>query len=216
MSDPYINERGVFYNKLGISDARLLREAEYGLAIVRAKEILSGQFVPDVHGYGLARQIAIHRHLFQDVYPWAGRVRTTPLSKRFGVNQVSIFVELVAIGPYWQLLEQKTAAFVSDTDASFEQKREALMAIFIKANDIHPFPEGNGRSLQIFMRQLAREQGIDLDYAKLHPTDWNYASAISGTHGVFFQREREVVLEPPDSAPIRKIFESIAKPRVAS
>jgi cell filamentation protein len=110
---PYTDSAGVFYNKLGITDAELLRETEYALAALRADEILSGRVVLDVEGYGLQRQAAIHKYLFQNSYEWAGKTRTTSLSKRFA-DKVSMFVEPFAIKPYWQLLEQKTSAFVSD------------------------------------------------------------------------------------------------------
>jgi cell filamentation protein len=210
VSDAYTDSAGVFYNKLGIADAELLREAEYALAAHRADDILSGRVVLEVEGYGLQRLTAIHKYLFQDTYEWAGKTRTMTLSKRFA-DKVSMFAVPAAIEPYWQLLEQKSNAFVSDKDMNFEQKREALTEIFVEANSIHPFREGNGRSLQIFMQQLAHEQGVELDYGRLNARDWNYASAVSGTHGRFFDRVH-LIPEQPNSEPIRKLFTDISVP----
>jgi cell filamentation protein len=207
----YLDETDVFKNKLGLVCAKLLRAAEYAFTTVRAKEILSGRVVLDVTRYSLERQLAIHGHLFQDVYGWAGKTRTTSLSKRMTNGMLSIFVEPVAIEPYWELLEQKTAAFVSSKGLSFEQKQASLAKIFIEANAIHPFPEGNGRSLQVFMQLLAREQKIELDYTKVTPQEWNDASAVSGMHGRLFERAY-LVPEVPNHDPINKIFAAIAFP----
>ena len=81
MSNPYTDEAGVFKNKLGITDEASLKAAEYALTTTRADEIMSGRAGFTVSGYGLERQQAIHRHLFQDVYEW-GMARTVPSSKR--------------------------------------------------------------------------------------------------------------------------------------
>jgi cell filamentation protein len=69
--------------------------------------------------------------------------------------------------------------------------------IFVQANHIHPFPEGNGRSLQVFMKQLAQEQGVKLDYTKTNANEWNRASAVSGTHGRLFEHQY-LIPNPPD------------------
>ena len=81
MRSRYTDENGVFLNKLGIADAADLKSAEYALTSQRRGELLSGVASLNVTGYGLDRLQAIHGHLFQDVYAWAGEVRTVPSSK---------------------------------------------------------------------------------------------------------------------------------------
>jgi len=69
--DPYLY-RGlaVLQNKLGITDAAVLGYRERELFLQRATEpIPAGQF-------DLRHLRAIHKHLFQDVYSWAGKIRT--------------------------------------------------------------------------------------------------------------------------------------------
>lgn len=178
---------------------------------VRSDEILSKRIDLGVQGFGLERQKAIHGHLFQDVYEWAGKTRTVPSSKRMDNGMVSVFANPDTFEESWQVLEQKTNAFVNAKDLTFEQKRDALVEIFIEANRIHPFPEGNGRSLQVFMKELAREQGVELDYSKTNAKDWNMASAISGTYGRLFER-KYLIANPSDSEPIKKIFSDMASP----
>jgi cell filamentation protein len=74
--DPYTYpETTTLRNKLGIRDAEQLDALERRMAAQRAAEgIPAGDF-------GLAHLQEIHRHLFQDVYDWAGQVRTVELNK---------------------------------------------------------------------------------------------------------------------------------------
>lgn len=211
MANPYTNETGVFKNKLGFTDANQLKSIEYEVTSARAEDILTGEISLGVSGYGLERQAAIHKHLFQDVYEWAGKTRTVPSSKRADNGMVSRFAEPDAIAKDWQELEKKTSEFVAGRGLSFEHKRAALCDIFIAANRIHAFPEGNGRCLQVFMKELAREQGVDLDYTKVDSREWNLASAVSATHGYLFERVY-LIPSPPNPEPIKKIFAEIVSP----
>lgn len=211
MANAYTDENGVFKNRLGISDAQLLHKMEYELVAQRSIEIESGEIQLVVDGYGLARQQAIHAHLFQDVYEWAGQIRTTLSVKRMDNGQQSRFVDFGTIVGKWENLEKITQAFVTRQGMGFDQKHDALAEIFITANCIHAFPEGNGRSLQVFMKQLAQEQNIGLDYTKVKPKEWNRASAISGEHGRLFEHAH-FIASKPDTAPIKQIFSDISRP----
>ncbi|WP_051940679.1 Fic/DOC family protein [Stenoxybacter acetivorans] len=166
----------------------------------------------NIQKFGFERQQAIHQYLFQDIYDWAGKIRTVPFSKEMGNGLVSVFSDPTAIKSDWVSLEKQTNAFVHAENLSFAQKCEALTDIFIEANHIHPFPEGNGRSLQVFMRQLAQIQGVDLDYNKTSPTEWNMASAVSSIYGELINEndQKYLIPYPPDTKPIKKIFAKIA------
>ncbi|MDR2874930.1 MAG: Fic family protein [Methylobacillus sp.] len=208
MANPYTDEVGIYHNKLGITDADELKRVEYDLTTRRAQEILAHRVDLGVQNFGLARQQAIHLHLFQDVYEWAGKVRTVPSSRRMDNGMVSVFAEPADLEPRWRTLEKKTHAYITTGGLTFAQKREALTGIFIEANHLHPFPDGNGRSLQVFMKQLAQAQGIDLDYSKVNAEEWNHASAVSGTHGELFEHMHLIPVKP-DLEPISKIFQKI-------
>ena len=65
------------------------------------------------------------------------------------------------------------------------------------ANHIHPFPEGNGRSTQTLLSQLAREAGYELRFANIDKRSW----------------VREPLLtRPADAKPIRAAFKAIVVP----
>lgn len=214
MASVYRDNNGVLKNKLGITDADELRKLEYALTEEKINRILSKGSLGNIQGYGLERQQAIHQHLFEGIYEWAGKVRTVSSSKGMGGGLVSIFANPDEIRQVWGLLEKETARFARAESLSFEQKLEELTDIFIQANHAHPFPEGNGRSLQVFMRQLAAEQGIRLDYSKNNKDEWNHASAISGLYGVFWENngEKYVNLLPSNKEPIKAIFRNMASP----
>lgn len=209
MASAYTDQNGIFKNKLGITDEQLLQKMEYELVAQRSIELESGVIQLEVSDFSLARHQAIHAHLFQDLYDWAGRVRNVPSNKRMSNGLQSRFAEPDTIVVKWQDLEKITANFVENHDASLAQKCQALAEIFIQANHIHAFIEGNGRSLQVFMKQLGLEQGVALDYTKVSPNQWHTASAVSGHHGRFFEYVH-FMPSPSDSAPIKKIFSDIS------
>ena len=211
MASSYTDAKGVYRNKLGITDTQQLKRVEYELTTNRSSEILEQKVLGHVQGYGLARHQAIHRHLFQDVYEWAGKTRTVPSSKRMAGGMTSVFADPGTLEKSWQALEQKTSAFVNAKGLTFEQKRAALVDVFIEANHIHPFPEGNGRSLQVFVKELAHEQGVELDYTQTNAEEWNRASALSGTYGTLFEHQY-LIPRPSDPEPIKQIFSRIASP----
>jgi len=74
--DPYVYPgTTILRNRLGIKDARLLDYYERELVTQRQREgVPAGQF-------DLDHLKAIHHHLFEDVYEWAGQVRTVEISK---------------------------------------------------------------------------------------------------------------------------------------
>lgn len=211
MADRYRDDAGVYYNKLGITDAAELRAVEYQLTRQRGAELQSGAVSLGIEDFGLDRLQAIHKHLMQDVYPWAGMLRETSLSKRAENGNVSIFEDPTAIRSKWTSLAEQTNAFATAKDLTDEQKRAQLVGIYAQANALHPFPEGNGRTLQTYMRQLANEQGLDLDFRRTTPREWNLASALSGTHGPLFENHY-VIRQPVELEPIRKVFDAITRP----
>lgn len=211
MANSYTDEHGVYRNKLGITDAALLKQTEYTLTAQRIGELDSGRAVLDVQGFGLDKLQAIHGHLFQDVYEWAGQVRTVNSSKRAENGNVSVFEAPEKITEAWRALAEKTNAFATAEGLDIGQQREQLLGLYVEANRIHPFPEGNGRSTQTFMRELARTQGLDLDFQRVNARDWNLASALSGTHGRLFERTY-LIQEPADVEPLRKIFDQVVRP----
>lgn len=207
--NPYFDAAtGVPYNKLGITDRQQLAAAEYRLTNLRGAELnaspLAGRFDLD-HLRG------IHRHLFQDVYEWAGRERTINFSKRDPADPrwKSVFAGHELIPLIAESVSRDLVAWNYLKDLTPPDFVNKITVAYIKLNHMHPFPEGNGRSTQVFIRQLAEGAGYTIDYRKVDSQDWNTAAARSmpQTHVDDPTRER---LQDPRL--IRAVFERITAP----
>ena len=196
------------YNKLGITDRALLDEVEYSFTSQRIAQLrtapLQGKFDLD-HLRG------IHRHLFQDVYEWAGRERTINFSKRDAADPEwkSVFAGHELIPVIAESVSRDLVAWNYLKDLTPTDLVSKITVLYIKLNHMHPFPEGNGRSTQVFMKQLAEGAGYTIDYKKVDSRDWNMAAARSmpQTHVDDPTHER---LQDPRL--IRAVFDRITAP----
>lgn len=122
----------------------------------------------------------IHRYLFQDIYEWAGRIRTVDISRgesRFcnvrhiETYAVTVFSSLKAEGHLQNLSKDIFAARAAH--------------YLSEINAIHPFREGNGRVQRLFMSQLAENAGFLLSYAAL-----SRAEMYTAMEAAFFGDEK--------------------------
>jgi cell filamentation protein len=157
LDDPYAYKGlATLKNKLGLRDPVQLEAFELEVTTLRAGEPLPlGRYDP-------AHYRRVHRHLFQDVYSWAGKYRTVRTAKGGNPFCYPEFIEgemnrLFATIP--DLLNATTSeAFVTDA------------ARFLgELNAIHPFREGNGRSQLTFVALLAEEAGYPLHFTRVRP-----------------------------------------------
>lgn len=211
MANPYRDENGLLLNKLGLTDAKILQAAEYALSSSKAEDIATGVIQLSNHNYGLEHLKEIHQHLFKDIYEWAGQERITP-SRKFSplTRTTTIFPEPENIKKQWDKAKEHIDDFLNNPNLDFQQQRELLTSIFIEANHAHPFPEGNGRTLQLFMTQLAKERNINLDYSQLDKDNWNMAAATSSEHYKSF--EGHLIPIQANKVPISLIFNKISQP----
>ena len=159
LPDPYCYPgTTILKNRLGLRDQDALDAYELAASTIRARQPLpTGRF-------GVAHYCAVHRHLFQDVYAWAGRIRTIRISK-----QTSTFCYPEHIRPsLTQRFESlRHAGFLRGASASeFVAGSTRFMA---ELNAIHPFREGNGRAQLSFLSMLASHAGHPLDMERLDP-----------------------------------------------
>ena len=105
---------------------------------------------------------AIHRHLFQEVFAWAGRFRTVRMSKD---ASAFCYPEHIAreMKSLFEHLKEKRYFQGLTTDEFAKSAADFLSTL----NAIHPFREGNGRTQTIFLALLADRAGHPLDLEKL-------------------------------------------------
>ncbi|MBN9037600.1 MAG: Fic family protein [Rhizobiales bacterium] len=152
-------------NKLNIRDADALERVERRFVVQRMAEgVPSGNF-------GLAHLKAIHRHLFQDVYEWAGEMRTVEISKGDSQFQFRRYIE-TGMADVQRRLAARDYLWGLDATA-FSREAGQIMG---DVNYAHPFREGNGRVQLLYLEQLARQAGHPLDLTKLDRDMWMTAS----------------------------------------
>lgn len=168
-ADPYLYPGStVLRNKLGLTDVARLDRLERRLVTQRAAEgIPTG-------GFDLAHLCAIHRHLFQDVYDWAGELRTVEIAKGGHQFQFRRFIETGMRDIHQRLAR---AAFLHGLSrADFATAAGQIMG---DVNYVHPFREGNGRTQLFYLAQLAERAGHPLDLTRLDPQGWIGASCAA-------------------------------------
>ena len=172
IEDPYTYKNStVLVNKLDLQNQAELDEFEAEISSARASEPLPDGSLDFTH------YKAIHHHLFQDVYEWAGRIRTVRISK--GGNPFC-FPENVD-GEAKKLFDDlRMSRHLQDLNsATFSKNAAHFLA---ELNAIHAFREGNGRSQLTFFVLLADNAGHQLNIDKLKP-DEMLAAMITGFAG---------------------------------
>jgi len=158
-ADPYCYKgTAVLKNKLKLRDPGQLAAFEAEISAQRADEPLPPGELDRNH------YLAIHHHLFQDVYAWAGCIRTIRISKgpaSFCYPE-NIEGELERIFS-WLSAENLLQGLSSE---KFAAKAAHFLA---ELNAIHPFREGNGRTQNVFLVLLADRAGHPLDMDRLDP-----------------------------------------------
>jgi cell filamentation protein len=157
----FIPGTSVLRNRVAARTHAELRDAENDLVEARIIELRED---PDLLGdrtYDLVYLRAIHRQLFQDVYLWAGDLRTVGIEKEgesfCPPGSISRPMGHVAAEVYH--LDRLRA--VDDGDLA---RKVAYLYDYV--NYAHPFREGNGRSTREFFDLLLAERGSGLDWAK--------------------------------------------------
>ena len=160
----------------GIPDAEVVHRVEGAVSYSRMQE-LADQPIPG--RFDLPHFQRIHHHLFQDVYPWAGQLRTAP--RDWPMVKMGPDVAAVRAGQdhvtetrhsYFKASEvPQAAAAVLDRIAAKDNLRglargpflDELTKVWLRTNFVHPFREGNTRAQFAFFQQLCTEAGYTLD-----------------------------------------------------
>lgn len=171
--DPYCY-RGTFVlkNKAGLREASALEGFELEMSALRAEEPLpNGRFGP-------AHYRAVHRHLFQDVYRWAGRYRTVRTAKDGSPFCYPEYIRPEMEKLFARLRREAILGQVLPFDIFVRTAAEFLGEL----NAIHPFREGNGRAQLSFLFLLGIEAGHPLDLARVNPATL-LPAMIASFHG---------------------------------
>ena len=144
-------------NKLGILNAAELARTEEQLSKKRAMEMFEAGFLDSLQPGTFASLSAIHRYLFGDIYAFAGEMRTVNIAKgnfRFA--------------PVMYLREA-----VSSIERMPQSDFEQIVEKYVEMNVAHPFREGNGRSMHIWLDVILKaEIGRVVDWSRVDKEEY--------------------------------------------
>ena len=159
IDDPYTYENStVLVDKLDLRNQDELDAYEAEISNAR-----SGEPLPE-GDLDFENYCAVHHHLFQDVFAWAGKPRTVRMSKQGSPFCYPEHIEAQAAKLFAEL---KAHEFLEDLEPDDFSTRAAHF--LSELNAIHAFREGNGRTQLTFLAMLADNAGHPLDLEKLDP-----------------------------------------------
>jgi len=181
-------------NKQDINDPEVLLFVESGAVTKRLQELYENPIKIN----GIDSLFEIHKHLFQDIYTWAGKKRNVEISKNG-----KPFFPTTHFDNAFRYIDQLIAEFKKIPGGNKMNLVEKLAEILDNVNYLHPFREGNGRTQREFLRLLASEKRLILN---LNPPDNKsvYERYMKGTIESDITTLTELIFELVDSGNEKK------------
>lgn len=162
MKDPYVyEETGTLKNKLGIKDYEELRKAESDISFVK---LLTVDRDVDCSKFDLDYIKNIHKYILDDIYDWAGEFRTVPMVKPediLGGDTVRYV--------YPKEIEPKAKECLNELNRvnwnakSLDDKAMNFTKLIAELWQVHPFRDGNTRTIVTYAFRFAEEHGFRMD-----------------------------------------------------
>lgn len=170
-------DTNIFKNKLGLKTKKKLDEAE-GLLLADTYTHFFDLLKEGKIVFDLSLLFSIHHYFFHTLYTWAGKLRTVDISKGGMLFAPTKYLN--------QSLKQFEAILKKQVIKSSDSKdtvAKKLAIIHNELNVIHPFREGNGRTIRLFLDLLATSAGYQpIDWSKKPHPEYLHA-CIAGASG---------------------------------
>ena len=191
-------------NKLGLTDSAELAREEERISKKRARELFENGMLDRLEAGRLSSLKAIHKYLFDDIYDFAGELRTVNISKgnfRFAPRMY---------------LEAALESIEKMPQSTFDE----IVEKYVEMNIAHPFREGNGRSTRIWLDLIFKaELNAVVDWSKVDKDDYLLAMERSPVRDIEIKHilraaltyevdSREVYMEGIDHSYMRDIRHS--------
>ena len=178
LQDPYVYPgTTVLKNKFDIRDLELLSTLERRISETKVlmQNRIDSEFAKG--GFDLQHLQSIHRHLFGEIYDWAGEIRTAGyISKEHSIFCFAPMIESYANAIFSKMNREN----FSQMDA--RQFSEKIAFYLSEVNALHPFREGNGRATRLFFEALGDKHGWELSLFKI-PHNELIAAMIESMNG---------------------------------
>ena len=144
-------------NKLNLTNESDLAREEEKISKMKAKELFETGYLNNLKAGTFEALSKIHSYLFNDIYFFAGKIRTQNIAK--GNFR---FVPILYINNALENIEKMA-------QSNFDE----IIEKYVEMNIIHPFREGNGRSTRIWLDLiLKKELGLVVDWSKVNKEDY--------------------------------------------
>lgn len=146
----------VLKNKLQIRDKNKLKEAEENFSAIKQMALyqnpIKGRFTKN-------QLFKIHNFLFCDIYSFAGHIRKEQISKGDTLFFPPDYIDK-ELNKIFEHIH--SSGMLNETNK--EKQIDNLSYVMARLNIIHPFREGNGRSIREFIRCMALHYGLSINW----------------------------------------------------
>ncbi len=164
-------DSNVLKNKLNIRDNKLLKTAEEEITLIKQMELFKN---PIKGNFSKAHLMNIHKFIFEDIYSFAGKIRREQISKAYTMFYPPNLIDR-ELDKVFAKIKEKNMLKETDEEKIFDN----LAYVMAELNIIHPFREGNGRSIREFIRLMAKRMGYDLNWGNVDKEELLEASILS-------------------------------------
>lgn len=144
-------------NKLGIKSSAELARKEERISKKKAVELFENGMLENLEAGKFQTLCEIHKYLFDDIYDFAGKIRTVNISKGNFRFAPLMYLE----------------AAIENVDKMPQNTFDEIVEKYVEMNIVHPFREGNGRSMRIWLDMMLKKQiGQVVDWSKIEKEDY--------------------------------------------
>lgn len=144
-------------NELGLTSSDDLAREEERLSKKKAVELFENGMLDTLPAGKFSTLQAIHKYLFEDIYDFAGKLRTVNLAKGNFRFAPLMYLE----------------AALANIDKMPQSTFDEIIEKYVEMNIAHPFREGNGRSTRIWLDHILKTKiGKVVDWSKVDKEDY--------------------------------------------
>lgn len=144
-------------NKLGLTSSAELAREEERISKKKAAMLFENHILDNIEGGKFSTLQTIHKYLFDEIYDFAGKLRTVNIAKGNFRFAPLMYIE----------------SALKNIDEMPQSSFDEIIEKYVEMNIAHPFREGNGRSTRIWLdHMLKTEIGKVIDWSKVDKEDY--------------------------------------------
>lgn len=144
-------------NKLGLTSSAELAREEERISKKKAAMLFENHILDNLKSGKFSTLQTIHKYLFNEIYDFAGKLRTVNIAKGNFRFAPLMYIE----------------SALKNIDEMPQSNFDEIIEKYVEMNIAHPFREGNGRSARIWLdHMLKTEIGKVIDWSKVDKEDY--------------------------------------------